>query len=295
MSIDFRIIRFSGGGFRFLLFSLVGLACLGLCLLLVFFVILSPKNLPRQEIYRGVFLTVEEIPEEFGKGKVMIAEIHWDEPGVELYFSPFRQNDSQGRHFTLLPADYLRWEADLDLMVNTTRYYPEEWWQSWPLRSVSSLETLVWDGTVSHIHPLSYMFGWDEDENFIYQNSKPPSAEFLVQLKWGMGVQSVSIHNGQIREGALDRNIVYDARTFLGVDPVDKVLWLIVGETISEIGMNTIATKQGVIVGGQLDTQDASNMIIGSDASGVRALTGIRGRRMLGGTMGVRAERLPED
>ena len=36
-------------------------------------------------------------------------------------------------------------------------------------------------------------------------------------------------------------------------------------------------------------------MIIGSGASGVRALTGIRGRRMLAGTMGVRAERLPED
>lgn len=295
MNIGFRLGRFSGRGVRFLLFSLAGLACLGLCVLLVFFVVLSPKNLPKLEIYRGVFLTVEEVSEEFGKGKVMIAEIHWDEPGVELYFSPFRQHDIEGRHFTLLPADYLRWAADLDIMINTTRYYPEEWWKSWPLRSVTSLETLVCDGTVSHIHPLSYMFGWDEGENFIYQNSKPPSPEFLAQLKWGIGVQSVSIHNGQINEAALDRNIVYDSRTFLGVDPVEKVLWLIVGETISEIGMNTIATRQGVIVGGQLDTQDASNMIIGSGASGVRALTGIRGRRMLGGTMGVRAERLPED
>ncbi len=295
MNTNVRLLKYNLGVCRVLLLSVVGLACLGLGALLVLSFILSPKNLPRKEIYKGVFLTVEEIPEEFGEGKIMIAEIHWDEPGVELCFRPFRTDDPGGTLFTLLPADYLRWSADWDILINTTRYYPEEWWRSWPLKQVNSLETLVLDGSVSHIHPLSYMFGWDEDWNFLYQYSKPPTSEFLAQLRWGMGVQSVSIHNGQINEAALDRNVVYDARTFIGVDPVEKILWLIVGETISEMGMNRIANKQGVMVGGQLDVQDASNMIIGTGANGVGSLTGIRGRRMLAATMGVRAERLPED
>ena len=58
---------------------------------------------------------------------------------------------------------------------------------------------------------------------------------------------------------------------------------------------NRIASAQGVIVGGQLDSQDASHMIIGTGAKGVRAFTGIRGRRMLAATLGIRAEKLPED
>jgi hypothetical protein len=240
-------------------------------------------------------LTVKDIPGEFGEGKVMIAEIHWDEPGVELFFRPFYPRVSGKMHYSLLPADYLRWKYDLSVMVNTTRYYPGEWWKSYPLRRVNSLETLVWEGGVSHIHPLSYMFGWDADENFLYEFSKPPSSEFLETLRWGIGVQSITINDGQIRLGAMDRNEIRDARTFLGVDPVRKVLWLIVGEKLSELGMNTIASNQGVMVGGQLDSQDASTMILGSGAIGVDSLTGIRGRRPLGAVMGVRAERLREN
>ena len=284
-----------GGIVRTLVITLACLAIAGLCLLLTFYTLFRPKDLLRQEIYQGVFLTIDQVPADFGKGKVMIAEIHWDEPGVEIYFRPFRPYDGSGTDFDLLPADYLRWKDGLDLMVNTTRYYPEEWWRSLPFKQVNTLETLVLNGTVSHIHPLSYMFGWDEDWEFKYEYSKPPSPEFLSQIEWGIGVQSISIHNGQINEAAMDTNVFYDARTFMGVDPVEKVLWLIVAENISEIGMNRIASAQGVIVGGQLDSQDASHMIIGTGAKGVRAFTGIRGRRMLAATLGIRAEKLPED
>ena len=93
----------------------------------------------------------------------------------------------------------------------------------------------------------------------------------------------------------LEAQDVFDARTFLGVDPVEKVLWLIVGEKISERGINAVASRQGVQIGGQLDTQDASTMIIGSKARSVRTLTGIRGRRPLAGVMGVRAEPISDN
>ena len=283
------------GGIKGILLGLLALiAVVGAGLWVYFFVLLKPDNLIRQEIYKGVFLTVEDIPGQFGDGKVMIAEIHWDEPGVEMYFRPFRPRASGKMHYTLMPADYLRWDADLDLMINTTRYYPEEWWKCFPGKQVNTLETLVWNGRASHIHQNSYMFGWNENEEFLFEATKPPSPEFLEQLKWGIGVQSISLFEGMVREAALGRNVVEDARTFMAVDPDKKILWLIVGEKISELGINMIASRQGAIFGGQLDTQDASNMIIGSGARGVKTMTGIRGRRMLAATLGIRAEPIPE-
>lgn len=285
----------SGNYRRKLGVSLAVLLGMGGGLLWYLYVFLQPENLVRSEIYRGVYLTVQDIPRQLGSGKVMIAEIHWDEPGVELYHRPFHSRASGRKQYRLFPADFLRWQADLDLMVNTTRYYPQVWWKSIPFKQVNSLETVVWKGEVSHIHPQSYMFGWDKNGNFLLEFSKPPTEAFLDQLDWGLGVQAISIHNGHVREAALDPNEVIDARTFIGVDPVRKVLWLIVGERISERGINTVATSQGVMIGGQLDTQDASTMIIGSGAREVRTMTGIRGRRMLAGVLGVRAERIPAD
>lgn len=289
---DLRSCR--GGIMRMLIVILAVGLLVAIGFWVFFFVYLKPDNLIRQEIYRGVYLTVEDIPGQYGKGKVMIAEIHWDEPGVELYFRPFRPRNSGEMHYTLMPADYLMRDADLDLMINTTRYYPEEWWKCFPGKQVNSLETLVWNGRVSHIHRHSYMFGWNEKEEFLYEATKPPSPAFLDQLKWGIGVQSITLNEGMIREAALGKNVVRDARTFLAVDPDEKILWLIVGERISELGINMIALRQGAIIGSQLDTQDASNMVIGSGARGVKSMTGIRGRRMLAATLGIRAEPIPE-
>ena len=284
----------SSGKVKQILVVLLAVAGMGaIAVWVYFFVLLKPENMLRQEIFKGVYLTVDDIPSQFGSGKVMIAEIHWDEPGVELYFRPFRPRSTGKMHYSLLPADYLIREANLGIMVNTTRYYPEEWYKCFPFKQVNTLETLVWNGNVSHIHQHSYMFGWNEKDEFLYEFTKPPSQEFLSQLRWGIGVQSISLHQGQIRDAALGANVVRDARTFLAVDPDEKILWMIVGEKISELGINQIASRQGAIVGGQLDTQDASHMIIGSGARGVKSMSGIRGRRMLAGTMGVRAEPLP--
>ena len=278
-----------------LVVTLSGVATLGLLLWVVMFVVLRPKNVYREEIYSGVFLTVEDIPPSYGEGKVMIAEIHLSKPGVELFFSPFFPRATGRRHFTLMPADYLRWKHDLDIMINSTRYYPAEWWRSYPLQKVDSLETLVWEGNVSHIHRLSYMLGWDKDLNFSYEFSKPPSEEFLRSIHWGIGVQSISIHEGQILEQAMDQRRLREARTFLAVDPIRNVIWFLVAEHISEFGMNSIAQQQGAFIGGQLDCQDASNMIVGNGARGVGSYRGIRGRRPLAAVIGVRADPLPND
>ena len=236
-----------------------------------------------------------EIPERFGEGKVLITEIHLGEPGVEMFFRPFHPRGTGRRHYTLLPADYLLAEHELSVLVNSTRYLPGEWWKSFPFRQVDSMETLVWNGNVSHIHRNSYMFGWDDSGNFLYERTKPPSESFLAKLKWGIGVQAISIENGSINPNAINRNAPGDSRTFFGVDPMNNVIWLMVYDKITEEGMNVLAKEAGVFVGAQLDASDASTLIIGKGAKGVVRHTGIRGRRPLAAVFGVRAEPLPSD
>lgn len=274
---------------KVLWFLLAGLILLGVGAYVLLFVILRPKDGLREEIYKGVYLSTLDIPKQYGSGKVMIAEIHWDEPGVDLFFRPFFPRAAMRKHFTLMPADYLMWKFDLSVLINSVRYVPGEWFKSYPFQRVDALETLVYDGKVSHIHNHSYMFGWDAEENFLYDTQKPPRPEFLDQLKWGIGVQSISVMGGELRMEAMNQIADLDSRTFLGVDPVNKIMWLIVYDKIDDLGMNTIARDAGVIVGGKLDSNDAATLIIGQGATGVLPYTGIRGRRPLGGIMGVKA------
>ena len=263
--------------------------------IVMLFVVLRPKNMPRTEIFRGIYLQCIDVPGEYGKGKVLAAEIHWNEPGVELFFRPFYPKSTGRKHFSLLPADYLARKYDLSIMINSTRYLPGEWWKSFPTRKVDSMETLVYDGRVSHIHDHSYMFGWDSNFNFHYEFQKPPSPEFLKKLSWGFGVQSINILDGKVHEPSLNPRAGVDARTFVGVDPDKQILWYLVFDNISELGMAKVAQRAGIVVGGQLDASDASTMIIGGGAVGVPSYTGIRSLRPLAAIMGVRAEPLSEE
>ena len=256
------------------------------------YVVLRPSLYPKREIFQGVYYSCLEVGREYGDGKVMITEIHWAEPGVELFFRPFYPASFGRKHFTLLPADYLLWKHELSVLINSTRYLPSEWWKSFPLRKVDSLETLVWEGKTSHMHPHSYMLGWDEALDFHYELQKPPSRENLDRLRWGIGVQSISVLDGLPRLEAMNLRAKPDSKTFLGVDPDRKVLWFLVFENVNELGMNTVALEAGVQVGGQLDASDASTMIIGPGAQEVRSYTGIRGKRPLAGVLGVRAQPL---
>jgi len=265
-----------------------------LMLLYGLLILLHPSAHERKEIYQGVYLRTLDIPEEYGSGVGMIAEVHWDAPGVELYFRPCYPTTEAHKQFSLLPADWLSWDADLALAMNSTRYLPGEWYKSYPFRKVDSLETVVWRGLTSHINDKSYMFGWDKAGNFHYELSKPPSRQFLETLEYGLGVQAVNIRDGKIQYDSLNPDGVRDARTFLGVDPEKKILWLMVFEEITEPGMVELAEQEGVVVGAQLDASDASTLIVGFGARDVMPHTGIRGRRPLANIIGVKARSLED-
>jgi len=266
------------------------LALIPVILGILFVFLLRPSLLERTEIYKGVYLTVEELPD----GRAMIAEVHWETPGVQIgqrdYDFEFSPDNSHSPHFRLTLADMALWREAPSLLVNTTRYMPHEPMDSLPGMSVRTLETLVVDGRLSHVHEHSFLIFWDREMNARLQSSKPPSAQNLETALQAMGVQRVDMNNGQI--GSFTReetDELYD-RTFIGVNPEKKVLYLLVMENVSRYYITLRALQAGATFGGEVDSGNSSTLLVGKGASGIRAHTGIRNLRPLGPYLTVRAD-----
>lgn len=276
------------------LFSLILLCALALAFLHLTY---KPVSQSRTEIYRGVFLTVEELPKSpEGSGKVMIVEVHWDTPGIRIENRPFDYQfgpeNPISPHYDLEFADLALRRLNAELLVNTTMYVPGELYKAWPGKSVRSLETLVVDGRVSNVHQHSYLLYWDELDNVHLQQTKPPSEESLANAVTGISLQGIPISGGQIRlsaQGGTDKHI---ARTFIGVDPIRRILYLMAFENVSGSYMIYRAQQEGVIFGGPVDSGTSTHLLIGKNAKGIKSHTGIRNMRPLGPYLTIQAEPL---
>ena len=255
-----------------------------------------------QGIYQGVDLLVTQIPKNLGKGRMMAVRIKWDTPGLEMKHRtpdfPFPKNGWEktagDRLFKLEIADWALQRQQPAIFVNTTRYTPHQIWRSIPGNAVTTLESLVIDGEASHQHQHSYLLWWDQSGNAQMELIKPPSPEILQSAALGIGVQGVSIKNGQARPGAMSGFAEPIPRTFMGIDNENKTLYLIAFEEITDAGMVGMAITLGVQDGAMVDSGDATHLLVGQDAKGVAPHTGIRNRRPLAGYLMIFAEPLSE-
>lgn len=267
-------------------------------LMIALHLLLRPSPLPRTEIFRGVYLTVLDLPSSAdGGGRVMITEVHWDTPGIRLQHRPydyfFSPENVVSPHYNLSFADWALFRHKPAVLVNTTRYTPEGIMDSFPGMPVRSLETLVVDGQVSHLHEHSYLMFWDAEGEAHMQTTKPPSPENLEAAVLGMGIQGVSINTGSVNRYAVsNQELAYD-RTFIGFDPTQNILFLLAFEKATALLMTSVARDAGVLFGGMLDSGDATSMVIGAGARGLLPHTGIRNRRPLGPYLLVYADPLP--
>jgi hypothetical protein len=282
---------------RRIIFGLIAL--IALCGLAGFFLHMAyrPVTLSRTEIYKGVFLTVDELPKSIhGNGKIMIVEVHWDTPGIRIANRPFDYQFSPENpispHYDLEFADLGIRRLDAEVLVNTAIYMPGELYNAWPGRPVRTLETLVVNGRLSHVHEHSYLLFWDEQGNVHLQNTKPPNEESLSLAVTGIGLQGIQVRGGEAVYGALDGKEHLGARTFIGVDPLKRILYLFAYEKVSGYYMIQRAIEEGAIFGGQLDTGTATHLIIGKGARGVKSHTGIRSMRPIGPYLTIQAEPL---
>jgi hypothetical protein len=255
--------------------------------------ILRPVETLRMEIFKGVHLTVESIPTESGNGRVMIAEVHWDAPGITIHNRPYDfpiKEDSP--HYRLSFADWGLLRSGAALLVNTAIYKPDDIGSILPGSKVRSLDTLVVDGEVSHVHPHSYLLYWDKAGNATVQSSKPPSEDSLSAAVTGIGLQGLQVKGGQPDYRAIAGHDERFARTFIGIDPERKILFLMAFEEATATYMIDRAVAAGVVAGGQVDSGSSTNLLVGAGADGVRSHCGIRNWRPLGPWLVVEAEPL---
>ena len=259
---------------------------------LIFWQAHRPDEMQRKEIYRGVFLTVDRN----AGGRVMIVEVHFKEPGVRLanrsFGFPVNRQDPVSPHFRLAFADWGLRNSGARVLINTTRYFPEQIWRCPPGAPVRSLETLVTDGQVSHVHEHSYLIYWDANNDVHALLNKPPDAASLAAARLGIGIQGYQIYEGVAHPNAMSDADTFGARAFIGVDPQRSILWLMAFEKASGYEMMERALLEGVIWGGKLDSGNATHLLIGEGAAGVPAGTGIRNLRPLGAWLTVQADPL---
>lgn len=262
------------------------------------FLVSPPSPTARTQIFRGVYLTVEA-PEQTHSngGKVMIVEAHWDAPGVKLVNRPYSYRDAPAdpaaSHYRLEWADWGLLRSGAAALVNTSIYYPAEFWRSLPGFPVWSLETIVVDGQPSHVDPHSYLLYWDSAMEVHLQATKPPDQASLERAVLGVGLQGVQVLDGLPRYQAIGDE-ESSPRTFLGVDPVRKILYLIAFEDATARFMIDRAVESGVVFGGQLDSGGASHLLVGWGASETLPHTGFRHWRPLGSYLLVFAEPLEQ-
>lgn len=263
----------------------------------IFFSIHQPQIQSRSEIYNGVHLTVEEVKRGLdGEGKLMLVEVFWDTPGIRIenrrFDYPVDPEDPSTPHYKLEFADLALRRSKSSVLMNTNLYAPGSMIHSIPGRPVRSVETLVVDGVVSHVHDHSYLLFWNAAKDAKFLQSKPPDANSLSEAVFGLSTQGVQVAEGQARYNALGDREETHARTFIGIDPNKRILYLMAFENISGYAMIDRAIEAGVIFGGQLDSGDSTHLLIGENANGVRAHTGIRNLRPLGPYLTIYAEPL---
>lgn len=270
---------------------LLGGILLGILALGILWWLTRPALQERREIFRGVWLEVETGPRG---GRSLLVEVHWDTPGVRLAHRPFsfpvNPRHPVAPHFRLWPADWVLARSGAQVLINTTIYTPADWRSVRPGLPVRSVETVVERGQASHIHEHSYLLYWDAAGEARLLEEKPPSEAAVASAVLGIGLQGVQVSGGRPRYKALGSLETLEDRSFIGIDPEGKVLYLLAMEKATGREMIDRAVAAGVWHGGQLDTGKASHLLVGSGAKGLFPHTGLRGLRQVGGCLLVYAE-----
>ena len=240
---------------RRILFGFIATFILGVSVAVLILAHRTPGAQVRTEIYQGVYLTVEDLPEtNEARGKVMIVEVHWDTPGVRIENRPFdfdvRSDDPTGAHYKLEFADAALWRSGAAVLMNTCLYRPGSISSAIPGKAVRSSETLVVDGQVSHVDEHSYLLHWDAVMNGRIELEKPPSWEHLDRATNGLGLQGVQVREGKAVPAAMGNKENLEARAFIGIDPDARILYMIAFEEASGHYMMDRAVRAGVVAPG---------------------------------------------
>jgi hypothetical protein len=209
-------------------------------------------------------------------------------PGTELYVTPLDPAAvAHGWQYRLRPIEDVIEREHLAVAINGTYFTTAS--GSWlPLSGdfARSMQTLISDYTIAY-GPWGASLLWFDAELAPHVLRLSSSAEpDLTLSKWAVGTHTLQLHNGQVLGGG---DSTADARTGIGVDQTRKLLFMAVGERISQPRMLHILADLGAKEGFLLDGGGSSAMAIGQGSTGIRATLLLGSGRPVATYIGVRA------
>jgi hypothetical protein len=247
---------------------------------------------PRQpaEIFAGVTYGCERLPvTQEGGGLVHWVRVDLTTPGVELYVTPLDPSAvARGWQYRLRPIEEVVEREHLAVAVNAT-YFTTASGSSLRFSGdlARSMQTLVSDHVIAH-GPWGASLLWFDAElvPHVLQLSSVAESD-LSRAKWAVGYSpELPLHNGQVLRAG---DSTADARTVIGIDQTRKLLFLAVGERISQPRMLHILADLGAKEGFLLDGGGSSSMAIGQGSAGIPATLLSGSGRPVATYIGVRA------
>jgi len=268
---------------------------LALCVCAFFFIffIFYPKRLrpkPTGEwvhLHPGVSYKVWNIRghDPDNRSRAMAIRVNLRNPAVRVVHRSFSPGAlERGRHFILSWADLeIRKHPESIAILNTARYELPGFLDHFPGASVRALESVIVNGILSHRHAHSYLIWWSENGDLHFETRKPPPDPLPVNAWMGVGVQGIQVLDGHPQYFTLTDIDTEISRSFLGADPEGDVLWLMAFESVTGRRMIDEVLGMGIPYGGQVDSGNSTNLLMGDNLPGIRAYSGIRNIRPLAG------------
>jgi hypothetical protein len=226
---------------------------------------------------------------EEGSGPMHWVRVDLSAPGVGLYVTPKDHSlEASGYQYRLHRVGTVVETERLAVAVNGSMFTKEPAWIPgyWPGQRANGLETVVANGRVSHLWEHTYLLWFDAELIPTLENRKPPLESTLSRAKWGIGGQGVGLWDGRVSEG-IGSNV--DARTAIGIDAPQRLLFLAVFESVSPRRamqeMATLGARDAML----LDGGGSTAMVIGDGARDVQPGAVIGGLRPVATHFGIRA------
>lgn len=245
-----------------------------------------------QEIFQGVWYTVEEMPgSNETEGAVHLVRVDVQSEEIELFATPVADTSATGApRYPLRLTSLVARREGLAVAINGSLFERPRWGY-WPGAMVRGLHTVVSDGEPSHVHPHSYLLWMDSDRQLHVERSKPPSPDALEAAVWCIGGGEVVLRDGAPRPGTSTEP---DRRTMLAIDAEGRYLFMAVFAHASFRAAAAFLAEQGADTGIMLDGGGSTAMHIGRDAAGVGGTT-VGGWRPVATHVGVRAHSISGD
>lgn len=223
---------------------------------------------PATEIYRGVTYGCRQLPADAqGAGLMHWVRVDLAAPGIEIFTTPLDPTAPPGKEYHLRYTGGVVKEHGLAAAINGTLFNASG--LPLPGRAARSAETIVSDHVVNHVDPHSFLLWFEDDLTPHLEHTRPPSDAVLRRAKWGIGGNVIGVLDGRVTPyvGTKRR----DARTWIGIDPGARLLWMAVFDDVTEHRAAAEMLHLGATQAIPLDGGSSTEMAIGPDAVRVRS------------------------